>query len=79
MSTAIEDLAASLEKAIGKNDTVQEVTNWIDSGYPPLNEILSGDAITGGFPFGRIIEIYGPSSSGKTVLATLMMITKFVF
>lgn len=74
MSTAIDDLAASLEKAIGKNDKIQEVSNWIDSGYPPLNEILSGDPINGGFPFGRIVEIYGPSSSGKTVLATLMMI-----
>lgn len=73
MST-LEDLAKSLEKAIGANDKAQEVVNWLDTGYPPFNEILGGDGFTTGIPFGRIVEMFGPSSSGKTAIATLLMI-----
>jgi len=36
----------------------------IDTGSLTLNEALG----TGGFPKGRIVEIYGPESSGKTTL-----------
>ena len=59
--------------AIGGIDTVQGVERWLDTGLPQLNKIISGrhDA---GFPFGRIIEIYGPSQSGKTLLAQMAMI-----
>lgn len=65
-------LAATLEKAVGASDPDVEVKNWLDTTYPPLNEILSGDPAKG-LPQGRIIEIYGPPSSGKTLLATLAM------
>ena len=41
MSTA-EDLMAALDKAIGPNAKQQSVTNFIDTGYPPLNKIMSG-------------------------------------
>lgn len=71
---AIEDLAASLNKAIGANDKAQEVANWLDTGYPPFNKILGGDGFTTGIPFGRIIEMFGPPSAGKTAIATLLMI-----
>lgn len=72
--SVIDDLAKSLESAIGVNDKAQEVSNWLDTGYPPLNKILGGDAFTTGIPFGRIIEMYGPPSAGKTAIATLLMI-----
>ena len=69
MTTADAD---ALLKAIGANDVNQGVSNWLDTGYEPLNEIISGDS-KGGVPYGRIVEIYGPPSSGKTALATKLM------
>lgn len=72
MSTANE-LADALIKRIGKNDSDQEVLDWLDTGFPPLNRIISG-LFAGGLPYGRIIEVYGPSSSGKTALASAWMI-----
>lgn len=39
MSSA-KELADDLLKVIGENDEAQKVTNWIDTGYEPLNEII---------------------------------------
>lgn len=72
MST-VEALSKALESAIGKNDVEQSVSNFLDTGYPPLNRIISG-SYDGGIPYGRIVEIFGASSSGKTAIATLVMI-----
>lgn len=73
MSPEMAKLAAQLEKTIGANAGNQEVKDWLDMGYPPLNEAVSGKQ-DGGLPLGRIVEIFGPSSSGKTWLATQAMI-----
>ena len=70
---ALADLAAALEKAIGPNAGDQQVTDFVSTGFEPLNAIISGSP-TGGLPQGRLVEMYGPSSSGKTALATMMMI-----
>lgn len=43
------------------------------TGFPPLDAALSGSYKGGGFADGRIVEIFGPSSSGKTVIATHVM------
>jgi recombination protein RecA len=64
-------LALALGKKLGKNDEIQKVEQWIDTGYPPLNEVVSGD-LEGGFP--SIVEVFGPPSAGKTFLATKAMI-----
>lgn len=69
-------MSASLANAIdsifgGEPETVG-VKNWLDTGYPPLNKILSA-SYTGGLPSGRIIEIFGSESSGKTAIATAVM------
>lgn len=69
----LEDLARKLRKSIGDNSEEQMVTKWISTGYAPLNKIISGKS-DGGIPFGRLVEIYGPSSSGKTAIATQMMV-----
>lgn len=66
-------LAALLEKEIGGNAAHQKVDKFISTGFEPLNQIVSGEP-TGGLPLGRLIEMYGPSSSGKTALATQWMI-----
>lgn len=66
-------LAKALMDSVGENSKGTEPTGWLDMGYLPLNEMISGDP-TRGLPFGRMIEIAGPSASGKTLLATQAMI-----
>ncbi len=68
---AIESALANIEKKFGKGSIMR-------LGERPHEEVgaistncLSLDAAigVGGFPRGRIIEVYGPESSGKTTLA----------
>lgn len=42
---------------------------YIDTGSLATNYIMSGRFIGGGLAGGRIVEVYGPSSSGKSYLA----------
>lgn len=48
------------------------VTDFIDTGFQPLNRIISG-RYDGGMPVGRIVEMYGPTSCGKTAISTVVM------
>lgn len=66
-------LGAALESIAGKNDSIQNVKLWLNTGFPPLNKAISG-RYDGGLPVGRIIEMFGPESSGKTAIATSAMI-----
>ncbi|HAO3265114.1 TPA: recombinase RecA, partial [Escherichia coli] len=68
-------LALALKKKIGSNDEIQKVTHWIDTGFPPLNKAISG-RYDGGFPCGRIVEVFGPPSAGKCVTADTMLLTE---
>ena len=68
---ALQAAMDKIEKSFGKgsimkmgDDHVQEV-EVIPTGSIALNAALG----VGGYPKGRIIEIYGPESSGKTTLA----------
>ncbi len=60
-----------IEKSYGKG-TIMKLG---DSAVVPVDAIPSGSLTldmalgTGGFPRGRVVEIYGPESSGKTTLA----------
>lgn len=67
------DLANALLKAIGGNDEQSTPSIFLDTGYPPLNFALSG-RYDGGLPVGRIVEMFGPPSSGKTAISTRAMI-----
>ena len=71
--SALDDLCSALTKTVGENDKEQSVTKFIDTGFPPLNKIISG-RYDGGLPYGRIVEVYGPSSSSKTAMATQWMV-----
>lgn len=71
--SSLEAFGKSLMAAVGANDEETGPKHWLDMGYKPLNKILSGD-YDRGFAHGRMIEIYGPSAAGKTLLATMAMI-----
>ena len=66
----LEDLMESLQSRFGEGaimklgDTVRTKVETIPSGSFSLDIALGG-----GVPKGRIVEIYGPESSGKTTLA----------
>lgn len=68
---ALAQAMGKIEKAYGRGaimkmgDEVIEKVEVIPTGSIGLNYALG----VGGFPRGRIIEIYGPESSGKTTLA----------
>ena len=68
---ALQAAMDKIEKSFGKgsimklgDDSVEEM-DVIPTGSIALNNALG----VGGYPRGRIIEIYGPESSGKTTLA----------
>lgn len=69
----MEDAIAEITKEIGENDANQGVSDWLSTGILPLNKAVSG-RYDGGFPVGRITEVYGAASCGKTLLATMAMI-----
>lgn len=62
-----------LEKAVGANDKPTKVRKWLNTGHPLLNDALSG-SYHGGMPLGRMVEMFGPPSCGKTAIATEAMI-----
>ena len=68
---ALQAAMAKIEKDFGKGSIMRmgdeqiEHVDVIPTGSIGLNAALGG----GGYPRGRIIEIYGPESSGKTTLA----------
>jgi len=78
MSASVEKLKAlqltldKLEKSYGKGavmklgDAPMEAIEFISTGSLGLDIALG----IGGVPKGRVVEIYGPESSGKTTLAT---------
>lgn len=70
--SSIADLSDALLKAIGENAEGQAVTQFIDTGSIALNCAISGRP-DGGLPYGRLVEMFGESSSGKTALASRMM------
>ena len=68
---ALQAAMDKIEKSFGKGsimkmgDAVVEQMEVIPTGSIGLNAALG----VGGYPRGRIVEIYGPESSGKTTLA----------
>lgn len=68
---ALSEAIKTIEKAYGKGsimrlgDRAAVEVDAISSGSLKIDEALG----IGGYPKGRIIEIYGPESSGKTTLA----------
>ena len=70
-NSVLNDALKSIEKQFGKgsimklwDNTVHSIVKTYHSGSYMIDDILWG-----GYPEGRVIEIYGPESSGKTTLA----------
>ena len=70
-NTALQDAMKNIEKQFGKGAIMQMgdnsnvgLVNTFHSGSYVLDLILGG-----GYPEGRVVEIYGPESSGKTTIA----------
>ncbi|APT92365.1 recombinase RecA [Corynebacterium phocae] len=68
---ALDAAMSLIEKDFGKG----AVMRLGDDNRPPIKVISSGNTAIdialgiGGFPRGRVVEIYGPESSGKTTVA----------
>jgi len=64
---ALEDALKKIEKSYGKG-AVMKLGEKVDT---QIQTVSSGSLAlgVGGFPRGRIIEVYGPESSGKTTVA----------
>ena len=68
---SLEATLGSIEKSYGKGaimrlgDSAIEKISSISSGSIALDDAMG----VGGYPKGRVVEIYGPESSGKTTLA----------
>jgi recombination protein RecA len=68
---ALLDAIKSIEKAYGKGAVMRMGDQpHVDVDAVPSGSLLIDQALgVGGYPQGRIVEIYGPESSGKTTLA----------
>ena len=70
-SKALATALAQIDKSFGKGS----VMRLGDDTRPPVSVISTGSVALdvalgiGGLPRGRIVEIYGPESSGKTTVA----------
>ena len=68
---ALDGVLNQIERSYGRGSIVKlgdagnMVVDSISTGALTLDAALGG----GGFPKGRVVEIYGPESSGKTTLA----------
>ena len=67
---ALDTVIKNMEKSFGKGAVmklgiIQAEVSAVSSGSITLDKALG----VGGYPKGRIIEIYGPESSGKTTVA----------
>jgi recombination protein RecA len=69
---ALEAAIGQIEKSFGKGSVMKMGQNSIAEDIEPISTGSLGLDIAlgiGGLPKGRVVEIYGPESSGKTTLA----------
>lgn len=69
MSKELDEFLKSTNKIFGEGSVVRiGDKNRVKIETLSSGSLLLDDALGGGYPFGRIIEIYGAESSGKTTL-----------
>lgn len=67
-----DDFFGELAKSVGGEilEEMDHTKGFIDTGILSLNYAISGKFVGGGIPLGVCMEIYGGSSSGKTLIGT---------
>jgi recombination protein RecA len=80
-SEMISDIANSLREAMGPDSDLSVLSaddfscdEFISTGNYGINYAISGKPVTGGFPVGRVTEVFGSEASGKTLLSTMSVI-----
>lgn len=75
----INDIVNSLNKefkgsvfVLGKDNVTSDIKTYISTGST-LMDVFISNRVNGGVPAGRIVEIFGPESSGKTLIAMHML------
>lgn len=68
VANQIQETAEAAVKVTG----LSPVANWCSTGGTVLDLALS-DNYPGGIPIGRIVQVYGGASTGKSVLATTVL------
>jgi recombination protein RecA len=66
---SVDDLFSEIAEQTGGDilDRIDSINYFVDTGSLALNYICSGKFIDGGIPGGKLTEIYGPSSSAKSL------------
>ena len=66
---SLDDLFKEIASETGGDvlDKIDSINYFVDTGSLALNYICSGRFIDGGIPGGKLTEIYGPSSSAKSL------------
>jgi recombination protein RecA len=75
VATNLDSLYADIARETG-GDVVGDldtVTYYVDTGSLALNYSCSGRFMGGGIPGGRLTEIYGPSSSSKSLIGSNLL------
>ena len=69
--SAVNNAVSQIERQFGKGAIMQLGSDYVVSTPAISTGCLSLDIITGvgGFPRGRVVEVYGPEASGKTTIA----------
>lgn len=52
--------------SLGADPTPADITGFIRTGCYALDVCMGQDGLVGGVPLGRILEVYGPESTGKS-------------
>lgn len=70
-AAALEHALREINARFGKNSVMQlgQRASFGEVRTTPSGALTLDAALGGGYPVGRIVEIYGPESSGKTTLA----------
>lgn len=63
-----EDIIKEICKNVEEAEIVSEVIGYVSTGNFAIDHACSGKFWNGGLPLGRITEMYGSSSSGKTAI-----------
>lgn len=63
-----KEIEKILDELVGKRGVEVEIKDWVSTGNIALDWAISDKLIGGGLPLGRVIELFGDPSTGKSLL-----------